>query len=286
MLKTHRTPSKIPFISSFAAQRSLPYAESIKFAAENNCQIFYVECASRVDCVTSFTPEKIASLKSLARDHGVRPIVHGNYRNPLSSEIELIRDAAVKHAMLEVDLAEELEAPLIAHGSALFTHSIINEYKRGALLAFKDSVARLGEYAYPKGVEIWVENLEFYRDKHPFYTIYSKLDEYESLLSDVPDNVKMILDVGHEHISGNPITTFSKLKEKIAAVSLNDNDSVHDTHMALGKGTLDISGFLSAMDESGWKGIMAFETRGRDPKDEILYVEEIYSFMNGKANVE
>lgn len=274
--------SSIPFITGFAAQRSLPYAESIQFAIENGCKVFYVECASRVDSVTSFCDDKVSKLIALAASKGVSPIVHGNYRNPLSSELDLVREAAVKYAMLEIDLAQKLNAPLIVHGSGLFTHNMINEYKAGALKAYKSSVIALAEYAQHKGVEIWVENLEYYSDKHPFYTVYSKLKEYEELLDGSPDNVRMILDVGHEHISGDPIITFNKLKDRIAAVSLNDNDGVHDTHMALGKGTLDISGFLTAMSESGWKGVMAFETRGRDPKDEIAYIEEMYSFLNNE----
>ncbi len=266
-----------PFVRNYIAQRSLSYPESLLFAVENHCQGFYIEGSSREDSVMTFDDEKLSLVREGCANHGMLPIMHGDYRNPLSSEIGMVREAAVNYARREIDVAAKLGAPIILHASGLFTHSKVPDYKAQALVEFGRSLQALSVYAGDAGVEIWVENLEFYKDRHPFFTVFSRFEDYVSVLSKAPTNVKMILDVGHEHIAeGDPAKVIRVLGGRLAALSLSDNDGVRDGHLPLGRGALDFSTVLSAIEASGWEGNIVFETRGRPIRDDVAFFERLY----------
>ena len=256
------TGARIPFATSISVQESLPIDEAIAFAVAHRCSRFYIEGAYRADCSAAWDTRRVDHYRAVIDDHGLRPIFHGNYKLPLSHEDEDVREAAVRSVMREIDLAASLRAAVIVHGSCIFTHRKPAQARLEAIDAFTRSVSALYRYAEPLGVELWLENLENYKDRHPFHTVYSQRSEYEYVLERVP-GVRFILDVGHENVgSGDPVGVFEALADRIVALDVNDNRGEHDTHSGLGKGNVDFRGLVGAIARRGWTGHITVETRG------------------------
>jgi sugar phosphate isomerase/epimerase len=254
--------TRLPFATSIAVQESLPIDEAIAFAVAHQCSRFYIEGAYRADGAPTWDAPRVEHYRAVIADHGLRPIFHGNYKLPLAHEDEGVRAAAVRAVMHEIDLAASLGAAVIVHGSCIFTHRKPAQARLEAVDAFARSVLALCRHAEPLGVELWLENLEHYKDRHPFHTVYSQRSEYEYVLERVP-GVGFILDVGHENVgSGDPVGVFEALADRIVALDVNDNRGEHDTHWGLGKGSVDFAGLMSAIARRGWTGHVTVETRG------------------------
>lgn len=275
--------SELPFMTGCAVQKSLPYMDSINLALEENCSHFYLEGSSFEDRIDHWNDEKLEHCKEIMADNGKMAIMHGNYRNPVSSELEDIRKAAVKYACKEVDLASKVGAPLIVHGACIMTHRGVREYIDRALESFSKSVKEIARYAKTKNVEIWLENLEYYNNKQPFHTIFSNNKHYEYIFNDIPDNVKFIIDMGHENISsGKPAEILSNYVDKVAAISLSDNDGVRDTHSSLGSGNADYQAVLEIIYQKKWRGFVTVETRKGKFQECADYLIGLSKYINGK----
>ncbi|HEX4421816.1 MAG TPA: sugar phosphate isomerase/epimerase family protein [Kofleriaceae bacterium] len=268
--------ARIPFVTSVAAQQSLPIDEAIAFAVTHRCTRFYIEGAYHADRSDTWSPQRIEHYRAVIRNHGLRPIFHGNYKLPLAHEDEEVRQAAVRSVMREVDIAAALGAAVIVHGSCIFTHRKPMQARLEAIDAFARSVQALYCHAEPLGVELWLENLENYKDRHPFHTIYSQRSEYEYVLSHVP-GAKFILDVGHENVgSGDPVGVFTALADRIVALDVNDNRGDYDTHYGLGKGTVDFPRLIQAVVQRGWSGHITVETRGSSLASDLEHLAVAY----------
>jgi sugar phosphate isomerase/epimerase len=272
-LNVHETP----FAESICVQRGALVDASIELALEYQCSRFYIEC-SYEDAAESWSDARIAHYRARIAELCLRPIVHGNYRLPLCHDVSDVRAGAVIAVRREIDLASAFAAPLIVHGSAIFTHRNAKLSRQGGLDAFCESVQELADYAAPLGVQLWLENLEFYKDRHPFYTIFSCEEDYATVLGRIQrDNVRFILDVGHENVgSGNPTAVFERFHERIAALDLNDNHGVQDTHLGLGRGNVDFLGLLGAVHEFGWRGHVTLETRSALVVDDVAFLRRTY----------
>ncbi len=271
----------LPFATGLAAQQSLPIDEAMAYAAEHGCSRFYIEGAYRADCSDSWDEARVAKYRGLIRDSGLRPIFHGNYKLPLGHEDEAVREAAVRSVMREVDIVAglggaELGAALIVHGSCIFTHKKPAQARLEAIDSFTRSAAALQAYAAPRGVEIWLENLENYKDRHPFHTIYSQRSEYEYVLQRVP-GVRFILDVGHENVGGDPVGVFEAMSDRIVALDVNDNRGEYDTHWGLGKGSVDFAALTRVIAEKKWSGHITVETRGSAFAHDVKFLAGAYA---------
>lgn len=258
----------------FAVQKALPVFESMALATEQNATHFYVEGSSKEDNASMWNEAKLAAVREHMRANALSAIYHGNYRNPLANEIPEIRRAAVRYIKQEVDIAAELNAPLIVHGSCIFTHKNVLPLLKKANEDFADGINEIASYAAEKGVEVWLENLEYYRNKHPFHTVFSKNDDYRSVFARIDRSVRFIIDIGHENISSNrPAETFREHAERVVAISLSDNDGIRDSHSDLGDGNLDFRAVLEEIKNSEWTGYLTVETRGGNLADCLDYLE-------------
>lgn len=275
---------RLPFASSICVQRGAPVDEGIAFALAESCSRFYIEC-SYEDRPQSWSDERIKRYVRRVAELALRPIVHGNYKLPVSHESASVRRGAVEGVKAEVDLAAEFGAPLIVHGSAIFTHRNAKLAREQALAAFTESVAELADYAAPKGVELWLENLEYYRDRHPFYTVFSCESDYAYVFErTAQQNVKFILDVGHENVgSGNPAHVFQRFSDRIVALDLNDNEGSKDVHLPLGRGKVDFESLLRVAIRTNWSGHLTFETRGGELSDDLAFLSRSYTAVVEQA---
>jgi sugar phosphate isomerase/epimerase len=205
----------------------------------------------------------------------VYPIYHGNFKNPIASDVPELRSAAMGYLKSEIDLSAKIGAPLIVHAGGIVEPRKVKTAKSRALDGFINTMKEAYAYADAKGVELWMENLSNYQKFHPFYYILTNLEEYLYVIEAL-DNPKIILDVCHETVGGgDPIEVFLKINEYVAAFSFSDTLGDRDSHSPLGKGVIDYPRLLKEIYKADWQGVVAFETRGVDPRANLKFLNQI-----------
>jgi len=261
---------------SIGVQRYLPFEKGLIYTVENKCDIFYIEGSLPTDAATEWDSNRIKNALLELEKYQKKTIFHGNFKNPICHEIPAIREAAYSHILLELNIAAELGAPLIVHGSSFFTHRDVPQIRKDSIMRYSEAISKLSDIAKIKGTEIWVENLEYYKNKAPFYNLVCLEEDYDIIFDYAPE-AKFIIDVGHQHISeNNEVSIFRKFIDKIRAIDFNDNDGQIDKHLHLGSGTLKTKELMKAIKELNWQGIAIFETVDSTPSNEIQTLESIY----------
>lgn len=72
------------------------------------------------------------------------------------------------------------------------------------------------------------------------------LDEEEFVSLCRKEEYPVLIDIGHAHANGWDLYRVTEaLKDQIRAFHIHNNDGVHDSHLRIGKGTLDVERFLT-----------------------------------------
>lgn len=116
-----------------------------------------------------------------------------------------------------------------------------------ALRTFIESVRQIDEYARQMGVRIAVENNVLARqnvvDGQNPYLLLCRADEFQDLWDAVPSpNLGLLLDLGHlkvtSHWLGFDRDDFvRKVKDKVFAIHIHENNGLQDQHLPLEKGS-------------------------------------------------
>ncbi|MFL6622725.1 MAG: sugar phosphate isomerase/epimerase family protein [Sulfurifustis sp.] len=269
-----------PFMTGFGVQQYHRAEDGIVRAAEEGCTHWYIDGASFADRAAAWNKLRFENMRSLIDRYNVKPIYHGSFKIPLSSDVPELRDISVQYVLREVDVAAELSAPLIVHGGGIVEPREVSQAKERALEGLIASIRTIANYAEDKGVPIWLENLSNYMKFHPFYYIYTHMPEYERVLSEV-DNIWMLLDVCHDSVGGgDPTETFVKFNKRVAAFSFSDTEGGRDSHLPLGLGRIDFKRLVKHILALDWKGVVAFETRGIDVTKNVEYLNRLVLDLN------
>lgn len=282
-MNTEITKIDLPFAKGFALQEYLSAEEGIVQAINNYCLYWYVDGSLVGESPECWDIKRIADIKNLIEKYNVKPIYHGNYKVPLASDVNDLREAALKYVKKEIDLAAKLEAPLIIHAGAVVEPRLVNKTKKIALNNYVSSLLDLHEYAAQQGVSLFLENLSNYKHYRPFHYIFTEEHEFEYVLSAIPD-VKFFLDIGHANIgNGSPDKIINRFHKNIVGMSFSNNDGLRDQHLALGKGTINYANVVSEILKCNWRGIVGFETRGRELIRSVADLNEIYEAIQSIA---
>ena len=85
------------------------------------------------------------------------------------------------------------------------------------------------------------------------------------------------LDLGHANIGdGDPLALFIQFHQRIVGMSFSNNDGLRDQHLGLHQGTIDYKKIIHAILTKQWRGLVAFETRGKHPGSSIVELIAIY----------
>ena len=107
---------------------------------------------------------------------------------------------------------------------------------------FYKNLSEISNYAKEKNVIIYIENNVVTKSnfnkfgENPF--LLASQDELEEFIKIKPNNVKLLIDVAHLKVSANtlifdPSLTLKKLKNKISAYHLSENNGLQDTNEKL-----------------------------------------------------
>lgn len=251
------------FMTASALQDYLAAETGLQSAVEQGYSHWYIDGSLEGEGPADFSPERLATLNQLIASSGVKPIFHGNFKAPLGSDVEALAAAALDYVKKEVDVCAALGgAPLIVHGGGVVEPRLVKEAREKGLGRLIGNLRELVAYGKERGVEIWLENLCNYTRFHPFYYICTTEDEVEQVLEAVP-GLHMFLDVSHAYVNGgDPLSFFWKFSNRVVGMSFSDNNGDRDSHFPLGRGNLNFPALVDAIQYTGWKGMVGFETRG------------------------
>ncbi len=272
----------LPFVTGYALQNYSCAEQGILDASENGYQYWYMDASLPFNLSKTWDTLRIKNIIYNMECYSVKPILHGNYKVPLASDVEELRLAALDYTKKEIDLASVLSGPLIIHGGVIVEPRQMNTIKKEALNNFLCSIEELANYASKKNVSIYLENLSYYKNYRPFSYIFTHDEEFDYLLSrtDLP----FFLDVGHANIGNeSPKDIFRKYAGRIVGMSLSNNNGQQDQHLSLMDGNIDYKEFVACIEACQWKGIIAFETRNQSPIGSIHELTQIYYKTQEKA---
>jgi sugar phosphate isomerase/epimerase len=214
------------------------------------------------DVPSAWNSERVRHVNALAENYGLRPIIHGNFRAPLASEIPEVREGVARYLETEIELAAALNAEaLVLHGGAHVEPRPTKSDREAALARLFAMLQDVTPNAGNRGVAVWLENLSHYPRYRPFSYVFTRPEDYAHALSALPD-IRFILDVGHANVNQSvAIQVIRDHYSSIAALSLSNNDGSADAHLALEHGTLSMNELATAIGDTSWTGVVAFETR-------------------------
>lgn len=274
----------LPFATGYALQKYASAEEGIIEASLFGYHYWYIDGSMESDAPKNWGHKRIANMVDAIEQRNVRPIYHGNFKVPLSSEVDEIRLSAVEYTKKEIDLASELSAPLIIHGGVIVEPRLVNKAKKIAIANFLSSVETLCDYAINKNVVIYLENLSNYKKFRPFHYIFTHEEEFDIVFSAL--DTKFFLDLGHANIGNpSPKNIFEKYHGQIMGMSFSNNNGEQDQHLSLEKGTIDYREIVTAINSLKWKGIVAFEIRDFEPDKCIVELENIYRSIQVTAEI-
>lgn len=251
------------FMTASALQDYLAAEVGLQTAMTQGYSHWYIDGSLEGEGPADFTVERIAALNEIIAATGVKPVFHGNFKAPLGSDVDALAASALDYVKKEVDVCASLGgAPLIVHGGGVVEPRLVKKARERGLNRLITNLRELVAYGKERGVEIWLENLCNYTRFHPFYYICTTEDEVERVLDSVP-GLHLFLDVSHAYVNeGDPLSFFSKLSHRVVGMSFSDNNGDRDSHFPLGRGNLDFSALVDAIQRTGWQGLIGFETRG------------------------
>ena len=114
----------------------------------------------------------------------------------------------------------------------------------------KECLNFLAEYAYPKGVQLAVEDL-------PRTCLGNTIEEHLDLLS-ANDKLRVCFDFNHSLID-DTCEYIKKVGNKIITVHVSDRDNINERHWLPGEGVLDWKNIIDALNSTGYKGAWIYE---------------------------
>ena len=229
---------QLPFVTAYAIQNYLQAEDGIIDACKNDFSHWYIDASLESERPGSWNSLRIDNMKQLCNQHGITPIIHGNFKIPLAADVDELQIAAIDYVKKEIDLAYEFDAPLIVHGGAIVEPRLINSTKKKSLERFLVSLDKLINYAATKNVDLFLENLSNYKNYTPFHYIFTSPEDVDYVLRKIPD-IKLFIDIGHANIGNNPLDFITNFHKSIIGMSFSNNNGVNDQHLALEKGQID-----------------------------------------------
>ena len=164
-----------------------------------------------------------------------------------------------------VEVAEILEAEAVSFWAGVPREGVDHEEARRWLL---DGVTKVADRARSRGVVAALE-------PEPGMLVET-LDDYAAVAREV-SGLKLALDTGHCLVTGerDPAEAVREFAGSTGTVSIEDmRRGVHE-HLPFGEGEMDVSAVLSALEETGFGGLVCVELSRESPRAHAAIPEAI-----------
>ena len=201
----------------------------------------------------------LTDLKNCAKENGLEIYqLHGIWPHVDDTTAEG-REKTIEFFKQNIIAAKILGCPrVIIHPlmPCLFTGEPFNEEEE---FAINEHVLRsLAPVARENGVTVCLENMPF-----PRTCAFSYLKNIKKLVSKIDDEyIKVCLDTGHfNSVKGNLYEEICMLGDHLAALHIHDDRHGQDRHLIPFLGEIDWAGFIQALKDISFQGVISLETQ-------------------------
>lgn len=207
----------------------------------------------------------------LLKKNNLFAIGHTSWWVELGTEYEPVRRGWLEECKKRIDVASELNIPIInfhSHSRGMYLRN--EKYKKRVLDNWVRSLKELVHYDEIKNVKIMFENAA---EKEEI----GELKDFKYIVDRVP-NLKVHLDIGHAFIFGGMksiekyVTSF---KNKILHIHVHDNHGKSDEHLPIGKGKINWRQVIKLLKKIDYEKTITFEIFSKSRKDVVKSREKI-----------
>ena len=193
----------------------------------------------------------------------------------LSHPKKKVRDETLRYYKDNIELAAELGCPLI---NVLTGHVLYGTSREAGRKWTMDSFQDLVALAEEKNVILGLHP-QYIGDSPLMLTIDDALDMVKELDSKV---AKIIFDTAQQNITfPNFADDLRKAARHLAYIHAADNDGIHWTHLALGKGTVNWEGLVRTLKTIGFEGYLCVQTWSSSAIDADSMIRESKEYIEG-----
>lgn len=258
----------------------VPLEEAFAFAAENGVGWLELACQEPVNFPRTFDDERIDRVRQLIDEYTMRCVVHSASFVNTAETMPGVREAAEEHLKEYIRLTHDLGCDtLIVHAGYHFSLGL-DEPMAALVQTLRGCVAVAEEL----DVQMVLENMNVLPAEAEVLYLGCTTDEVAGILDAVDSpHLTCCLDLGHAHLLPEGARTFSeRFAGRIGHVQLTDNDGVHDQHLAIGDGTLDVAESFRQLLRFGYKGGIAIELSDREQQLRSLsYLDQFFGGERG-----
>ncbi|MFX0162372.1 MAG: sugar phosphate isomerase/epimerase family protein [Candidatus Hodarchaeota archaeon] len=210
---------------------------------EENFSGVEIKCEFGVIDPEKIESKEIKNLKEILNSLELQPSIHATFIDiNIASFHSSIRKASIKRIQSCLNLASKLDAKWVTVHCGHFLPTPLATLE-SALKMSLNSLKEIASKAEELDLKIGLENKECTRN---YRNIFINAEEGLWLLENIEkDCVGFIFDFGHANICKNNLADFyRKLKEKLIAVHVHDNNGNFDQHLPVGQGTINFEQIL------------------------------------------
>lgn len=213
------------------------------------------------DGAHELTPSRIASLKEIAKKHGIEYSLHAPFVDVnIASPIKPMLTLSLKRVKQSINHASALDAILVVIHPGAYTG--ISSFTPGA--SWKQNTESLEDiyrYAEKKGVNVAIENLPA-----KYWFLMSSPQDFIRFYKETGLSIGIVLDLGHAHLEGQIEPFFNQVADKIVHVHASNNDGSDDQHNGVEDGTINYNHFAENLRKIGYDKWVIVESSRKVPE--------------------
>ena len=252
-----------------------PVEDAFAFAAEHGLKWLELACQEPVNFPRTFDAARIARVRDLIDTYDMQCVVHSASFVNTAETMPGVREASEAHLKEYVRLTHDLGCKiLIVHAG--FHFSLGLDEPMAALLQTLRGCVSLAEKL---DVQMVLENMNVLPAEAEVLYLGCTTDEVAEILDAVDSpHLTSCLDLGHAHLLPEGARAFTeRFAGRIGHVQLTDNDGIHDKHLALGDGTLDVADAFAHLLGFGYTGGIAIELSDREEQlRSLAYLDKVF----------
>lgn len=215
--------------------------------------VHYVELID--DGLHALDEKRVDALNHVSGSFNVEYTIHAPFSDlNIATTDNKLRRFILKRMEKSLRYAHELDCKLwVFHPGH---HSAISSFYPGMDWHTNlQSVKTLLQLGRKYNVKIGMENIP-----DIFPTILGNVDDFSRFFKELGEDVGIVLDVGHANVNGDVKVFMDKLGDRIVHIHVSDNDGKQDSHLGVGKGTVDWQEFARAVRRIQFRGIVMIES--------------------------
>lgn len=104
-------------------------------------------------------------------------------------------------------------------------------------------------------VKIAIENIP-----EIFPSLLRNVNDFSKFYEELGEDIGLALDVGHANVNGQTKEFMDRFGDKIVHMHVSDNDGKQDSHLGVGKGTVDWQDFAKSVRRMQFRGVVMVES--------------------------